>query len=187
MNEKSGAIDAAIVFEGVGVTLGNERIYDSVDFAVETFGKPTNVTIDPGGDVLRYDDDMRVAVAIRRGEQFVEISEFLDAIKEYEKALAVKRNSSLALYRVGEVYFLQNNLQEAANKFREAIAGDLQPMWVEVWAHLYLGKIFDITGSRDRGVNEYRQAARTRDNTQGALEEAGKYLATPYERERPRF
>ena len=122
-----------------------------------------------------------------RGEQFVEISEFLDAIKEYEKALAVKRNSSLALYRVGEVYFLQNNLQEAANKFREAIAGDLQPMWVEVWAHLYLGKIFDITGSRDRAVNEYRQAARTRDNTQGALEEAEKYLATPYERERPRF
>ena len=159
----------------------------STEFAVETFGKPTNVTIDSGGDVLRYDDDMRVAVAIRRGEQFVEISEFLDAIKEYEKALAVKRNSSLALYRVGEVYFLQNNLQEAANKFREAISGDLQPMWVEVWSHLYLGKIFDITGSRDRAVNEYRQASRTRDNTQGALEEAEKYLQTPYERERPRY
>jgi len=152
----------------------------STEFAVETFGKPTNVTIDPSGDVLRYDDDMRVAVAIRRGEQFVEISEFLDAIKEYEKALAVKRNSSLALYRVGEVYFLQNNLQEAANKFREAIAGDLEPTWVEVWSHLYLGKIFDITGSRDRAVNEYRQAARTRDNTQGAQEEAAKYLRTPY-------
>lgn len=159
----------------------------STEFAVETFGKPTNVVLDSGGEVLRYDDNMRVAVAIRRGEQFVEISEFLEAIKEYEKALAVKRNSSLALYRVGEVYFLQNNLQEAANKFREAIAGDLDPTWVEVWSHLYLGKIFDITGSRDRAVNEYRQAARTRDNTQGALEEAEKYLATPYERERPRF
>ena len=48
-------------------------------------------------------------------------------------------------------------------------------------------KIFDITGSRDRAVNEYRQAARTRDNTQGALEEAEKYIAAPYERERPRF
>ncbi len=159
----------------------------STEFAVETFGKPTNVVLDPSGDVLRYDDNMRVAVAIRRGEQFVEISEFLDAIKEYEKALAVKRNSSLALYRVGEVYFLQNNLQEAANKFREAIGGDLEPTWVEVWSHLYLGKIFDITGSRDRAVNEYRQAARTRDNTQGALEEAEKYIAAPYERERPRF
>jgi tetratricopeptide (TPR) repeat protein len=159
----------------------------STEFAVETFGKPTNVVLDPGGEVLRYDDEMRVNVAIRRGEQFVEISEFLEAVKEYEKALQVKRNSSLALYRVGEVYFLQNNLQEAANKFRDAIAGDLEPTWVEVWSHLYLGKIFDITGSRDRAVNEYRQASRTRDNTQGALEEAEKYLATPYERERPRF
>lgn len=159
----------------------------STEFAVETFGKPTNVVLDSAGEVLRYDDDMRVKVAIRRGEQFVEISEFLEAIKEYEKALQVKRNSSLALYRVGEVYFLQNNLQEAANKFREAIAGDLEPTWVEVWSHLYLGKIFDITGSRDRAVNEYRQASRTRDNTQGALEEAEKYLAKPYERERPRY
>ena len=159
----------------------------STEFAVETFGKPTNVVLDSAGEVLRYDDTMRVAVAIRRGEQFVEISEFLEAVKEYEKALQVKRNSSLALYRVGEVYFLQNNLQEAANKFREAIAGDLEPTWVEVWSHLYLGKIFDITGSRDRAVNEYRQASRTRDNTQGALEEAEKYLAKPYERERPRY
>ena len=159
----------------------------STEFAVETFGKPTNVVLDSAGEVLRYDDTMRVAVAIRRGEQFVEISEFLEAIKEYEKALQVKRNSSLALYRVGEVYFLQNNLQEAANKFRESIAGDLEPTWVEVWSHLYLGKIFDITGSRDRAVNEYRQASRTRDNTQGALEEAEKYLSKPYERERPRY
>ncbi len=156
----------------------------STEFAVETFGKPTNVVLDSAGEVLRYDDEMRVAVAIRRGEQFVEISEFLEAVKEYEKALQVKRNSSLALYRVGEVYFLQNNLQEAANKFRESIAGDLEPTWVEVWSHLYLGKIFDITGSRDRAVNEYRQASRTKDNTQGALEEAEKYLATPYERAR---
>lgn len=158
----------------------------STEFAVDTFGKPTNVVLDPGGELLRYDDDMRVAVAIRRGEQFVEISEFLEAIKEYEKALQVKRNSSLALYRTAEVYFLQNNLQAAADKFRAAIGGDLEPTWVEVWSHLYLGKIFDITGDRARAVNEYRQASRTRDNTQGALEEAEKYLQTPYERERTR-
>ena len=45
-------------------------------------------------------------------------------------------------------------------------------------------KIFDITGDRTRAVNEYRQAVRTRDNTQGALEEAEKYLAAPFERAR---
>lgn len=159
----------------------------SSEFVVETFGKPVDVVLDPDHEVLRYDDDMRVAVSIRRGEQFFEIAEYLEAIKEYEKALQVKRNSSLALFRVAEVFFTQNNLQEAANKFRDALAGDLQPAWVEVWSHIKLGQIFDITGSRDRAVNEYRLAARTRDDTAGALEEAEKYLQTPYERERPRF
>jgi tetratricopeptide (TPR) repeat protein len=156
----------------------------SSEFALDTFGKPKEITLDPGGEVLRYDDDMRVAVAIRRGEQFVEIAEFPDAIGEYEKALQVKRNSSLAQYRLAEVYFLQNNLQQAANAFRQALSGDLVPQWVEVWSHIYIGKIFDITGDRTRAVNEYRQAVRTRDNTQGALEEAEKYLAAPFERAR---
>jgi len=158
----------------------------STEFAVDTFGKPKEVVLDPGGEVLRYDDKMRVAVAIKRGEQFVEISEFLEAIKEYEKALQVKRNSSLAQFRLAEVYYLQNNLQPAVNAFREALSGDLEPSWVEVWSYIYLGKVFDITGDHDRAVNEYRKAVRTRDNTQGALEEAEKYIQAPFQRERPR-
>ena len=60
------------------------------------------------------------------------------------------------------------------------IQGDLQPKWLEVWTHIFLGKIFDISGDRQRAVNEYTQAQRTRDNTQGAQEEAGKYLHQPY-------
>ena len=125
-----------------------------------------------------------MAVAIRRGEQFAEVSEFGDALKEYQKALETNRNSSLAHYRIAEVYFLQNNYQSAANEFREALNGDLEPKWTEVWAHINLGKIFDITGQRDRAVNEYNLAIRTKDNTQGAQEEAAKYLKTPYERKK---
>ena len=41
-------------------------------------------------------------------------------------------------------------------------------------------KIFDITGQRERAVNEYTQAQRTRDNTQGAQDEVAKYLRQPY-------
>jgi aminopeptidase N len=156
----------------------------SSEFVVDTFGKPKSVAIDPNVKVLRYDPKMRVAVAIRRGEQFAEISEFGEALKEYQKALEVNRNSSLAHYRIAEVFFLQNNYQSAANEFREALNGDLEPSWTEVWAHINLGKIFDITGQRDRAVNEYTQAVRTKDNTQGAQEEAAKYLKSPYERER---
>lgn len=156
----------------------------SSEFTVDTFGKPKSVIIDPSGKVLRYTKPMRVAVAIRRGEQFAEVGEFGDSLKEYQKALDVSRSSSLAHYRVGELFFLQNNYQSAANEFRESLNGDLEPKWTEVWAHIHLGWIFDITGQRERAVNEYNLALRTRDNTQGAQEQAAKYLKSPYERKR---
>ena len=161
-----------------------EVVGTSSEFSVDTFGKPRTVTIDPNDRLLRYSNSMRVAVAIRRGEQFAEISEFGEALKEYQKALESNRNSSMAHYRIGEVFFLQNNYQSAANEFREALNGDLSPKWTEVWGHINLGKIFDITGQRERAVNEYQLAQRTRDNTQGAQDEIQKYLKQPYERQK---
>jgi tetratricopeptide (TPR) repeat protein len=127
-----------------------------------------------------------VAVAIRKGEQFAEVGEFTEALKEYQKALDVSRNSSLAHYRVASVFMLQNSYQSAANEFREALNGDLEPKWTEVWSHINLGKIFDVSGQRERAVNEYQLAARTKDNTQNAQAEAAKYMKQPYERQRPK-
>jgi aminopeptidase N len=152
----------------------------SSEFSVDTFGKPKAVTIDPGNKVLRMSPQMRVDVAIRKGEQYVQVSEFAEALREYQRALDTQKTSSMAHYRVGEVFFLQHNYQSAANEFREALNGDNNPKWVEVWAHIYLGKVFDITGQRERAVNEYTQAQRTRDNTQGAQDEVQKYLRQPY-------
>jgi tetratricopeptide (TPR) repeat protein len=161
-----------------------EVVGTSSEFSVDTFGKPKVVTLDPKSIVLRYTPAMRVAVAIRRGEQFAEISEYAEALKEYQKALDVQRNCSMAHYRVGELFFQQNNFQSAANEFREALNGDLEPRWIEVWAHINLGKIFDVTSQRERAVSEYHQAVRTKDNTQNAQEEAAKYLKAAYERKR---
>lgn len=152
----------------------------SSEFSVDTFGKPKKITIDPNSKVLRLNPQVRVLVSIRRGEQFMEISEYAEALKEYQRALDTAKTSSMAHYRVAEIFFLQHNYQSAANEFREVMNGDLEPKWVEVWAHIYLGKIYDVTGQRERAVNEYTQAQRTRDNTQGAQDEVAKYLRTPY-------
>ena len=57
----------------------------SSEFVVETFGKPKKITLDPSNKVLRYSNPIRVAVAIRRGEQFVEIGEFTEALKEFRR------------------------------------------------------------------------------------------------------
>jgi hypothetical protein len=45
-----------------------------------------------------------------------------------------------------------------------------------------IGRIFDLTGQRDRAVNEYRLAVQTNDNTQGAVNEARLSLQKPYKR-----
>jgi len=85
---------------------------------------------------------------------------------------------------VGEVHFAQQNWQTAANEFKEGLSGDLTPKWVEVWAHIKLGQIYDVSDQRDRALNEYRLAVRTKDDTAGALEEAQKYIDHKFERPR---
>jgi aminopeptidase N len=177
-------VDLRIETEGNPEEKRVEVVGTASEFSIDTFGKPKDIIIDPAGRVLRYSPQIRVAVAIRRGEQFAELSEFGDALKEYQKALETNRTSSLAHYRIAEVHFLQQNWQSAANEFREALNGNLEPKWTEVWAHINLGKIFDVTGQRERAVNEYNLAIRTKDDTQGAQEEAAKYLKNPYERQK---
>ncbi|HTS46481.1 MAG TPA: M1 family aminopeptidase [Bryobacteraceae bacterium] len=175
-------VDLKIETEGNPETKRVDVVGTSSEFSIDTFGKPKSVSIDPSGALLRWSPTMRVEVAIKRGEQFVAIGELGDALKEYQKAIEVNRQSSLAHYRVAEIFFLQNNYQSAANEYREALNGDLTPKWTEVWAHIKLGNIFDVSGQRDRAVNEYNQAMRTRDNTSNAQEEAAKYLKQPFER-----
>jgi Tfp pilus assembly protein PilF len=173
-------VDLHIETEGNPEDKRVEVMGTSSEFSVDTFGKPKKITIDPSNKVLRMSPQMRVLVAIRKGEQLVAVSEFPEALREYQRALDTQKNSSMAHYRVAEVFFLQHNWQSATNEFREALNGDLDPKWTEVWTHIYLGKIFDITGQRERAVNEYTQAQRTRDNTQGAQDEVAKYIRQPY-------
>jgi aminopeptidase N len=150
-------------------------------FTVETFGKPRRIVVDPDDRVLKNSTDIKLRSSILRGQGMVTQGDLAGALAEFNKALEVNKNSSLAHYRVAEVFFLQHNFQAAANAYRECLNGDGDPRWTEVWSHIQLGKIFDLTGQRERATNEYRQALQTNDNTQGAQEEARKYLQKPFE------
>ena len=151
-------------------------------YVVATFGRPRHISIDPDDWVLKNTPEMQVRISILRGQQLVAEGEHPGALAEFQKALTANPNSSLASYRIGEVLFNQRNYQAAANAYRDSLRGDDQPKWTEVWSHIALGKIFDVTGQRDRAVNEYRQAVQTDDNTGGAVNEARKYLQQPYKR-----
>jgi tetratricopeptide (TPR) repeat protein len=149
-------------------------------YVVTTFGRPRRISIDPGDWVLKSSPDLQVRVAILKGQQLVAQGDLVGALAEYQKALQSNPQSSLASYRIGEVLYTQRNYQASVNAYRDALRGDDEPRWTEVWSHIALGKIFDITGQRDRAVNEYRLAVQTNDNTQGALNEARLYLTKPF-------
>ena len=151
-------------------------------YTIETFGKPRRITIDPNNWVLKNSGDLKLRTAIMRGQQMVQQGNLAESLKEFQKAIEQNKNSSLAHYRIAEVFFLQKNYQAAANAYRDSLNGDGEPRWTEVWSHIQLGKIFDITGQRERALGEYRQALQTNDNTQGALDEARHYLAGPFQR-----
>src|ERR1019366_2727314 len=89
-------------------------------YIVDTFGRPRHISIDPGG--------------------------LTGALAEYQKALEANSASSLANYRIGELLFTQRNYQASVNAYRDALRGDGEPRWTEVWSHIQLGKIFDVTG-----------------------------------------
>lgn len=151
-------------------------------FSIETFGRPRRISVDPDHHVLTNSSDVKLRASILRGQAMQQQGDLTGALLEFNKALDLNKNSSLAHYRIAEVFFLQRNYQSSANAYREAVNGDGEPRWTEVWSRIQLGKIFDITGQRERAVNEYRQALQTNDNTFGALEESRKYLQKAYER-----
>jgi hypothetical protein len=151
-------------------------------YVVDTFGRPRRISVDPGDWVLKSSPDLQVRVAILKGQQLVAQGDLVGALAQYQKALDANPQSSLADYRMGEVLYTQRNYQASVNYYRDALRGDDEPRWTEVWSHIALGKIFDITGQRDRAVNEYRLAVQTNDNTQGALNEARLYLTKPFVR-----
>ncbi|MGA2812586.1 MAG: M1 family aminopeptidase [Candidatus Acidiferrum sp.] len=153
-------------------------------FTIETFGrpKPGGIKIDPGNLILKGSSTLRSRAAIARGEELAEQGLYYDAVKQYQKALSILPNRPLANFRMGEAFFVQKNYQAAANSFREALQTVPEPAekWTEVWSHIYLGKIFDLLGQRERAVNEYSKARQTNDDTAGAQQVAEGFLKKPY-------
>jgi Peptidase family M1 domain/Tetratricopeptide repeat len=153
-------------------------------FTIETFGrpKPGGIKIDPNNVILKGSASLRARAAIARGEEIAEQGRYFEAVAQYQKALAIQAGRPLANFRMGEAFFYQKNYQAAANAFREALQAVPEPSekWTEVWAHVYLGKIFDLLGQRARAVNEYSKAKQTNDDTGGAQEEAERLLKKPY-------
>ena len=88
---------------------------------------------------------------------------------------------SLARYCIAEFLLEKHNYQASVNAYRDSLAGDGNPVWTKVWSHIQIGKIFDVTGQRERAVAQYQLAIQTGDNTDGAINQARELLEHPFE------
>ena len=151
-------VDLRIDTDGKTENKRIEVVGTTSPFSIETFGRPRRIAVDPDHHVLTNSTDVKLRASILRGQAMQQQGDLSGALVEFNKALDLNKNSSLAHYRIAEVFFYQRNYQSSANAYRAAIDGDGEPRWTEVWSHIQLGKIFDITGQRERAVGQYRQA-----------------------------
>jgi aminopeptidase N len=177
-------VEIRIETEGNPETKVVDVVGTESSFTVETFGrpKPGGIKIDPNNVVLKGSNSLRARAAIARGEELAEQGRYYDAIGQYQRALSIQPNRPLANFRMGEAFFYQKNYQAAANAFREDLQTVPEPSekWTEVWSHIYLGKIFDLLGQRERAVNEYSKAKQTNDDAGNAQATAESFLKKPY-------
>jgi tetratricopeptide (TPR) repeat protein len=176
-------LELSIETEGKTETKRIEVVGTQTQYVVDTFGRPRRILLDSENWVLKSTPELRVRVSIVRGQRLAAQGDLPGALAEYQKALDVNPQSSLVNFRMGEALFSQRDYQAAVNYYRDALNGDGEPRWTEAWSHIALGKIFDLSGQRDRAVNEYRLAAQTKDNSQGAVNEARLWLQKPYKLE----
>ncbi len=174
-------VELSVETDGRTETKTIEVVGPATGYVVDTFGRPLRVRVDPDGWVLQSTPELELRAAILRGQQRAGAGDLNGALAEYRKALEIDPQSSLVSFRIGEALFAQRNYQASVDAFRDALSGDGQPPWTEVWSHIQIGKIFDLTGQRDRAVNEYRLAVQTSDNSQGGVNQARMYIEKPYQ------
>jgi tetratricopeptide (TPR) repeat protein len=156
----------------------------SADFEIASDGKPLEVVVDPDNRYLRISEAIRTSVIVRRGLQHFEREEYAEAESQFRAALKLNPRSSWTWYNLGLLYMEQRNWDKAKEYFTEALNGDLQPSWLEVWSYIYRGNAYDAQGNRERAVAEYNKAKENGNNYNGAQKAAEKYLGQPYKRER---
>ena len=91
------------------------------------------------------------------------------------------RSNSWIYYHLGLLFLEQRNYDLAKDNFLAALAGNLNPGWLQVWSEIKLGNAYDAQGDRTRAVARYKRAEDLGDNYNNAQEEVRKYQAEAYD------
>jgi aminopeptidase N len=157
----------------------------AADFTATAKGRQPSLAVDPDRKLLRVSDTIRTAVVVRRGIQEMRRDNYIEAEAQFRDAIKLSPRSSWAWYNLGVLYMKQRNFNKAIDAFSQALSGDLDPKWVEVWSYVYKGNAYDALGQRDRAVTEYNKAIENGDDHDGAQESAQRYLGEAYKAPAP--
>jgi tetratricopeptide (TPR) repeat protein len=161
------------------VTLDMEEA--SVDFNIESDGKPIAVVVDPGFKLLRISPDLRVSSIARRGIEQMKDGNYAEAQQQFEAALKLDRSNSWIYYHLGLLFLEQRNYDLAIDNFKAAISGNLNPAWLNVWSNIKMGNAYDGKGDRTRAVAAYKRAETLGDNYDNAQESVKRFLGEAYD------
>ena len=102
------------------------------------------------------------------------------------QALETRREDpARALFVLARAASRNGNMEGARLYFERTLELAREPRLV-AWAHIYLGRIFDLQENRDAAVSHYRAALAAGDTTPDTRVAAERGLAQPYEPQAPR-
>ncbi len=85
-----------------------------------------------------------------------------------------------ALYGLGIVAINRRDKKSARDFFRRSLASETCPDSVKVWAHIYLGRLYDLDDNREEALLQYQAAVELGDDTRGAQATAQRGLQEPF-------
>jgi hypothetical protein len=89
-----------------------------------------------------------LSIAVLLVSSFTAYGQDCTTLDTCRQILETRPKSSIAHYRIAEIHFARKEYQKAANTFRLALDGDLDPKWVKVWSYVSLGKEFEAVGEQ---------------------------------------
>ncbi len=107
------------------------------------------------------------------------------AVEQFQQVLESDAANGEALYGLGLVATMKNKREIAADYFSKAVASPTAGKSVKVWAHIYLGRIFDGEQKRTEALQQYQSAIVLGDNTRNAQDAAQRGLREPFSAKKP--
>ncbi len=116
------------------------------------------------------------------GQRLLQAGEFEAARETFARALQEKPEDSGALYGLALVASAEQDRAEAKEYFERVLKSE-PPADLSAWTHVYLGRIYDLEGDRERALTHYRAALALNTRVERVEQAARRGLERPFGQE----